>query len=65
MQGKNEYSAFDNRSEYHVAHLLNHYVRRSMGWDEVPEAVMISVLNFIWKPRKTEVFRGNFENAMF
>ena len=48
MQGKNDLDSFDNRSEYHVAHLLNHFVKKSMLWNEVPEAVIISVLNFVY-----------------
>ena len=48
MQGQNDSDSFDNRSEYHVAHLLNHFVKKGMDWDEVPEAFMISVLNFVY-----------------
>ena len=52
MQGINSHSSFDNRSEYHVAHLLNHFVKRGTDWDDVPQAFMISVLNFTYD--KTE-----------
>ncbi|MCR4734200.1 MAG: Rpn family recombination-promoting nuclease/putative transposase [Treponema sp.] len=48
MQGKNDLNSFDNRSEYHVAHLLNHFVTKGTQWKDVPEAIMISVLNFIY-----------------
>ncbi len=48
MQGLNDLDSFDNRSEYYVAHLLNHNVRKGMTWRQVPEAMMISVLNFIY-----------------
>ena len=48
MQGLNTLESFDNRSEYHVAHLLNHYVKKGMPWRQVPEATMISVLNFVY-----------------
>ncbi len=48
MQGLNIYNSFDKRSEYHVAHLLNHYVIKGLDWDKIPSAVMISVLNFIY-----------------
>ena len=52
MQGKNVLDSFDNRSEYHVAHLLNHFVTKGMSWADVPEAVMISVLNFVYDESK-------------
>ena len=52
MQSMNSHNSFDNRSEYHVAHLLNHFVKRGTDWDDVPQAFMISVLNFIYD--KTE-----------
>lgn len=48
MQGHNDLNSFDNRSEYHVAHLLNHFVKKGTSWKNVPEAVMISVLNFVY-----------------
>ena len=48
MQGKNDLDSFDNRSEYYVAHLLNHFVKRGTPWNKVPEAIMISVLNFVY-----------------
>jgi predicted transposase/invertase (TIGR01784 family) len=48
MQGLNDLDSFDNRSEYYVAHLLNHNVRKGMTWRQVPEAMMISVLNFVY-----------------
>ena len=48
MQGKNNEDSFDNRSEYYVAHLLNHFVKRGTPWNKVPEAIMISVLNFVY-----------------
>ncbi len=34
MQGRYNVDSFDNRSEYHVAHLLNHFVTKSMPWDK-------------------------------
>lgn len=48
MQGWNSKNSFDNRSEYHVSHLLNHFVKKGMDWDQVPQAFMISVMNFIY-----------------
>ena len=48
IQGINSHGSFDNRSEYHVAHLLNHFVKRGTDWDDVPQAFMISVLNFTY-----------------
>ena len=49
MQGRDNVNSFDNRSEYHVAHLLNHFVTKGTPWDKVPEAYMISVLNFVYE----------------
>ena len=48
MQGLNDLDSFDNRSEYYVAHLLNHFVKKGMTWRQIPEATMISVLNFTY-----------------
>ena len=48
MQGLNIYNSFDKRSEYHVAHLLNHYVTKGLAWNKIPSAIMISVLNFVY-----------------
>lgn len=48
MQGRNEHQAYDNRAEYYVAHLLNHYTKRGTDWFKVPKAYQISVLNFIY-----------------
>ena len=48
MQGLNIHNSFDKRSEYHVAHLLNHYVTKGTEWEKVPSAIMISVLNFVY-----------------
>ncbi len=54
MQGINSHNSFDNRSEYHVAHLLNHFVKRGTDWDDVPQAFMISVLNFTYDKTEDE-----------
>ena len=54
MQGINSHNSFDNRSEYHVAHLLNHFVIRGMDWDDVPQTFMISVLNFTYDNTEEE-----------
>ena len=51
MQGLNHHKSFDFRSEYHVAHLLNHFVTKRTDWENVPEAFMISVLNFKYDDR--------------
>ena len=46
MQGLNKDDHFGKRVEYHVAHLLNHYVTKGMKWHELPKAFQVSVLNF-------------------
>lgn len=48
IQGNSNYKFFDNRAEYHAAHLLNHYVPKGMQWKEIPFAYQISVLDFIY-----------------
>ena len=61
MQGRNDSDSFDNRSEYHVAHLLNHFIKKGMDWDDVPEAFMISVLNFVYDD---SIYDGFLEYTM-
>ena len=56
MQAQNCAGAFDNRSEYHVAHLLNHYVSKGTIWSLVPQAYMISVLNFKYDSESENAF---------
>ncbi len=56
MQGRDNVNSFDNRSEYHVAHLLNHFVTKGTPWDKVPEAYMISVLNFVYEDNIEDSF---------
>lgn len=46
MQGINSHSLYQNRAEYHVAHLLNHYVSKGKQSDDVPRVFQISVVNF-------------------
>lgn len=48
MQGKNLYHSYGKRAEYHVAHLLNHYVTKGMDWQKAPKVYQISVLNFVF-----------------
>lgn len=56
MQAMSNSGAFDNRSEYHVGHLLNHYVHRGTPWIKVPQAYMISVLNFVYDKNSQDYF---------
>ena len=46
MQGKNIHDSYKNRVEYHVVHLLNHYMPKGTTVLEIPETYQISVLNF-------------------
>ena len=48
MQGLNNSQHYGNRVEYHVAHLLNHYVPKGMDWEDIPQVFQISVLNFLF-----------------
>ena len=48
MQGLNKDDHYGKRVEYHVAHLLNHYVTKGIDWKTIPEAFQISVLNFFF-----------------
>lgn len=47
MQGINLHSLYANRAEYHVAHLLNHYVTKGTDETDIPKVYQISVVNFI------------------
>ncbi len=55
MQGINIYETFNKRAEYHVAHLLNHYVKKGTQWSDIPKAYQISVLNFIYDEHHNNV----------
>ena len=55
MQGINIYETFDKRVEYHVAHLLNHFVKKGTEWNEIPKAYQISVLNFIYDSNHNDI----------
>ena len=48
MQGLNKDDHFGKRAEYHVAHLLNHYIKKGMDWNESLKTYQISVLNFVF-----------------
>lgn len=48
MQGRNEKDGYGKRTEYHVAHLLNHYTPKGMEWMDIPQVYQISVLNFVF-----------------
>ena len=54
MQGLNNDDHYGKRVEYHVAHLLNHYVVKGMDWKKIPQAFQISVLNFIFDDVETD-----------
>jgi len=54
MQGLNSDDHYGKRVEYHVAHLLNHYVTKGMEWKDVPQAFQISVLNFTFDKEESE-----------
>ena len=56
MQGLNQDSHFGKRVEYHVAHLLNHYVTKGMDWADTPQVFQISVLNFIFDKTENNCF---------
>ncbi|MCQ2591861.1 MAG: Rpn family recombination-promoting nuclease/putative transposase [Treponema sp.] len=46
MQGVNIHSSFPYRAEYHVAHLMNHYVVKGSDSKVIPKVYQISVVNF-------------------
>ena len=54
MQGLNKSQHFGKRAEYHVAHLLNHYVTKGTKWEEALRVYQISVLNFIFDKSEPE-----------
>ncbi len=54
MQGLNKSQHFGKRAEYHVAHLLNHYVTKGTKWEEALLVYQISVLNFIFDKNEPE-----------
>ena len=54
MQGLNKDDHFGKRVEYHVAHLLNHYVTKGMEWHDLPQAFQVSVLNFYFDKAEKE-----------
>ena len=56
MQGRNENNDYGKRTEYHVAHLLNHYTPKGSDWRDTPRAYQISVLNFIFDKDEKNCF---------
>lgn len=63
IQGINTETAFDKRCEYHVAHMLNHYMVKGKSWSEVPKVYQISVLNFLYdKTNSRTVNKYRFRN---
>lgn len=39
---------FKKRVEYHIAHLLNHFVEKGKKWYDVPKSYQISIVDFIF-----------------
>ena len=60
MQGLNKDEHFGKRAEYHVAHLLNHYIQKGMDWNESLKAYQISVLNFVFDKGEAESINHYF-----
>jgi len=56
MQGINIHNNYGKRTEYHVAHLLNHYTPKGGDWEKTPQAFQISVLNFIFDKEEKNCF---------
>ena len=54
MQGLNKDDHYGKRVEYHVAHLLNHYVTKGIDWKTIPQAFQISVLNFFFDKEEVD-----------
>ena len=54
MQGRNENDDYGKRTEYHVAHLLNHYTPKGTEWMDVPQVYQISVLNFVFDKNEND-----------
>ena len=54
MQGLNKDDHYGKRVEYHVAHLLNHYVTKGIDWKTIPQAFQISVLNFFFDKEESD-----------
>ncbi len=56
MQGRNINDNYGKRTEYHVAHVLNHYTTKGDLWDDTPKVFQISVLNFIFDKAEKNCF---------
>lgn len=56
MQGRNIKDNYGKRTEYHVAHLLNHYTPKGMPWEKTPPVYQISVLNFVFDDEEKNCF---------
>ena len=56
MQGRNINDDYGKRTEYHVAHILNHYTTKGDPWGETPKVYQISVLNFIFDKEEKNCF---------
>ncbi len=56
MQGRNDEDDYGKRTEYHVAHLLNHYMPKGKDWADTPKVYQISVLNFVFDKKEKNCF---------
>lgn len=56
MQGVNLHSLFKSRAEYHVAHLLNHYMVKGTDERDIPKVYQISVVNFVINKDSKEAY---------
>ena len=56
MQGRNIKDNYGKRTEYHVAHLLNHYTPKGTPWEKTPKVYQISVLNFYFDEEEKDCF---------
>lgn len=48
LQGQNNDFSYGQRTEYHIAHLLNHYTPKGTDWSEIPQVYQISIMNFVF-----------------
>ena len=48
MQSENHKCDYGKRAEYHAAHVLNHYTKKGIDWEDIPQVFQISVLNFVF-----------------
>lgn len=56
MQGRNINDNYGKRTEYHLAHVLNHYTTKGDPWEITPKVYQISVLNFVFDKEEKNCF---------